>query len=442
MRISTIKVDGLFGRFNYTIDLNADERITIIHGPNGYGKTVLLRLIDSVFAQRFWHVRREPFDSLTVSCEDGQALRVTRTDRGQQLSLKGMTASQNKAVQLTLHRLSGGLEVDSFTVKRPKSSRYYYFAHEKYLKGLTRLRRDRWKHISTGVELDEDDLYEYTEPQMPAGEVDEERRIPSWVKDFCESVRVRFVSTERLVVRDKSTSEREDGVPMAAVTRCSSQITRIIRSTLQDYALKSQALDRTFPNRLLEEKDKRVLTVGELEQELEKLDYHRKRLVSTGLLSAEVDLPRSKKLDDQSRSVLTIFVSDYEQKLGVLDGMSDRIDILQSIVNSHFGFKKLTVDRERGLCFRTAEGLELPPERLSSGEQQLLVLMYELLFETEKDTLILIDEPELSLHVEWQQQFLNDVAKATKLASFDVLMATHSPQIIHGRWDLTVTLSN
>ena len=63
-----------------------------------------------------------------------------------------------------------------------------------------------------------------------------------------------------------------------------------------------------------------------------------------------------------------------------------------------------------------------------------------LLFRTKKDTLVLIDEPEISLHVVWQQEFLEDLAKITELASFDVLIATHSPELIHKRWDLTVEL--
>jgi predicted ATP-binding protein involved in virulence len=82
----------------------------------------------------------------------------------------------------------------------------------------------------------------------------------------------------------------------------------------------------------------------------------------------------------------------------------------------------------------------LPVTSLSSGEQHELVLLYELLFKVNPDSLILIDEPELSLHIAWQQQFLQDLQKITQLASFDVLIATHSPQIIHDRWDLTVEL--
>ncbi|MDF5732730.1 MAG: AAA family ATPase [Rhizonema sp. PD38] len=77
---------------------------------------------------------------------------------------------------------------------------------------------------------------------------------------------------------------------------------------------------------------------------------------------------------------------------------------------------------------------------MSSGEQHELVLLYELLFKVQPDSLVLIDEPELSLHVGWQIQFLKDLQEITGLAYLDILMATHSPDIIQDRWDLTVEL--
>jgi predicted ATPase len=53
----------------------------------------------------------------------------------------------------------------------------------------------------------------------------------------------------------------------------------------------------------------------------------------------------------------------------------------------------------------------------------------------------LIDEPEISLHVDWQLQFLEDIKNVISLSPFDVLLATHSPLIINRRWDLTVELA-
>jgi len=67
-------------------------------------------------------------------------------------------------------------------------------------------------------------------------------------------------------------------------------------------------------------------------------------------------------------------------------------------------------------------------------------LLFELLFNAKENSLVLIDEPEISLHVVWQKEFLNDIQEIIKLQKIDIIIATHSPQIINNRWDLTVDL--
>ena len=143
---------------------------------------------------------------------------------------------------------------------------------------------------------------------------------------------------------------------------------------------------------------------------------------------------------ENTEEVLSVYVQDAEEKLSVFDKIADKIDLFKQIINERFRYNKMTISKQDGFSFVTMDDRPLPVTSLSSGEQHELVLLYELLFKVNPDSLILIDEPELSLHVAWQQQFLQDLQEITQLASFDVLIATHSPQIIHDRWDLTVEL--
>ena len=69
-----------------------------------------------------------------------------------------------------------------------------------------------------------------------------------------------------------------------------------------------------------------------------------------------------------------------------------------------------------------------------------MVILNQLLFLTQPNSLVLIDEPEISLHVAWQKPFLTDLLRIAELSKVDFLIATHSPQIIGSRWDLTVEL--
>jgi len=77
---------------------------------------------------------------------------------------------------------------------------------------------------------------------------------------------------------------------------------------------------------------------------------------------------------------------------------------------------------------------------LSSGEQHLLVLSYLILYEVPEYTLVLIDEPEISMHLAWQyklNELLSEVFKARKVRFF---CATHAPAIVDDRYDLQRTI--
>src|SRR5665213_1766135 len=78
MRLTKIQVTKLFGVFDHTIPLNLAERITIIHGPNGFGKTAMLQMVQSLLGNRFAKLRRVPFESFILNLEDGRELSVTK----------------------------------------------------------------------------------------------------------------------------------------------------------------------------------------------------------------------------------------------------------------------------------------------------------------------------------------------------------------------------
>src|SRR5262245_33115876 len=83
MRITSVSIAGLFGSFNHRIPLFSREPITIVYGPNGVGKTSILRLIYGALKPHYDYLRRTPFDELELAFSDGAALKVTaRVERG------------------------------------------------------------------------------------------------------------------------------------------------------------------------------------------------------------------------------------------------------------------------------------------------------------------------------------------------------------------------
>ena len=71
---------------------------------------------------------------------------------------------------------------------------------------------------------------------------------------------------------------------------------------------------------------------------------------------------------------------------------------------------------------------ELAPQNLSHGELKRVAIFIWLEYILEKDSIILMDEPDIALHPKWQYELINDLAKWSNGSQF--LLATHSPQIL------------
>lgn len=98
---------------------------------------------------------------------------------------------------------------------------------------------------------------------------------------------------------------------------------------------------------------------------------------------------------------------------------------------------------DRGLIEIVSLSEEKPRsfEILSSGEIQMFVILTHLYFNplAQKANVFIIDEPELSLHVHWQEKFVDSVIEAN--VHIQHIMATHSPSIIAGKLDRCIELA-
>ena len=262
------------------------------------------------------------------------------------------------------------------------------------------------------------------------------------MKSLQDAHPVHLIETQRLLVTNRALKHRPEPQTITAVENYANDIAKQIKAQLAESATVSQQLDRTFPHRLLAKRhDEPGLTETMIRARLLKLEERRARLMDAGLLDkAEAAPLPTEWIDSKTLNILSLYIQDTNTKLDMFEEIASRIELLKRIVNSRFLYKKLEVNSESGFVLRSSRGETLRPRDLSSGEQHELVLAYELLFKVEKNSLILIDEPELSLHVAWQQQFLRDLGEIAGLASLDFLVATHSPQIIHDQWDIAIEL--
>ena len=437
LRVKSVNVQKLFGLYDHTIPLRLDERVTIIHGPNGVGKTVVLKLLAALFAGRLHEFGRVPFERFQVELTDGTMFTI-EPDLEKQARVQLTVSVPGQPPRTTsvgarfspvdvIYRGTASRELlDARIASLPSALRYFDSR-------LDATKLEESDHLDALIEK----VRRSVEPEEP-----------DWFPQLRKQVNVHIIETQRLlrhVPSDSDGSVRGTMSMVPTVSDYAKDLQRRVTEALARYASVSQALDQSFPRRLLRAQTP-ALSIADIKARMTALDEKRANLKSIGLLDDTAaypfDIASLDELEPTERSVMTLYVHDTSQKLGELDDLLRRIELLRDNVNNKFRHKSIKFDRENGFTAMGSDGRPLDLNSLSSGEQHELVLLYDLLFRVQPNTLVLIDEPELSLHVRWQKRFLPDLLEIVDTARFDALVATHSPFIVGSHHNLMVPLSS
>lgn len=443
LRVTRIRVQELFDCYSHEVPLHLDERVTIIHGPNGVGKTVLLRLTDALLGGHYARFSNVPFSLFEIELSDGSTYGVRKIRREEKNDVSAVFFLRSpdggnsqeyefRGDQEVITRLAARIENEL-----PWLARY----------GPDQFMDRRSEEILNPLEV----ISKYTdvlpERMRKRGVFDE----PAWMKEIQSRVSVHLIEAQRLFRFAQARDwEYTRFVPSSAaqyvetVKDYAKDLQQKISQTLATYAKVSQSLDQSFPERLLKGTVVERLAVDALKSRMQELERKRQQLKQIGLIEQDAaypfDVSALEKTNESERSVMTLYVDDTEQKLGVLDELAQRIQLMLENINSKFNNKSIRISKDKGLTAVTGESKALELAALSSGEQHELVLLYDLLFRVKSNTLVLLDEPELSLHVNWQKSFLPELLEIVSAAHFDVLIATHSPFIVGDRSDLMTAL--
>ena len=350
MRITKVSVKKLFGIFDHEIPLNQDSRITIIHGPNGFGKTILLTMLNGLFNSNYRVFREVPFKEFRVYFDHQGYIAVSETSDVLELSFTDVTGS-------------------------------------------------------------------YTANLLENAECDSD-----WLDEIKHSINVELIKTERL---QTEVAIEPEPLPVDTPT-----YTRIQGLAVEEYSAKTASLIHNV-------RGARKLTESQFE-EIEAIHSDLGALLRDEKLVVSVD---HVKIEEQLKYVDSILHLIKRRTTDVMETRKS-LAMLVELLNQHFSFKRVFTDVDNGLVFLSHDGKLVPVASLSSGEQHQLVLFSKLLFDVSPGSLVLIDEPELSLHVTWQHEFLDDLKRIIVLRDFDALIATHSPQIVHDKYDWMVDLHN
>ncbi|MFV0546356.1 MAG: AAA family ATPase [Bacteroides sp.] len=109
----------------------------------------------------------------------------------------------------------------------------------------------------------------------------------------------------------------------------------------------------------------------------------------------------------------------------------------QNMIDDLFSYTRKKIDRKRNdIAFYQDEELLLP-YKLSSGEKQMLIILLTALVQDNQHAVLFMDEPEASLHIEWQQKLIKLIRELNP--NVQIVLSTHSPAVIMEGWLDAVT---
>lgn len=427
IKIEEIYISKLYGIYNHKVSLRKDG-VTIIHGANGVGKTAVLKCLTYLFEWDIEALSSIPFRTIHIGLTGDVKISISRQSSGKP-SDANERAHLSSPLEISFFK-SGSSHVETISSMDPEllSVAKAMAATRPWLKEM---RQGLWFDETNGEPVDVWDLTQ----KFLAPKSRKRKTRSAFFEKIRRDLSVKLIDTYRLATRGSEKSK-------LTVDLCAADMIGQIELVSAEYAKTSQTLDQSFPHRLIAG-DHEFLPAREVSERLKNLEAYQNWLSAMGLLAAieGPSLPSDvNSLSSGKIETMSLFVQDSESKLSVFGHLAEKCFVLSDLLKKKLTHKRVIINKENGLSAISDSGGEIPLSSLSSGEQHEIVLMYELLFKTAPNSLLLIDEPEISLHVKWQKSFIQDLKRIRDIVGFDALIATHSPFIVGDFYELMESL--
>ena len=410
--IKSIDIIGLWGIKDISFSLSSDVNILI--GDNGTGKTTVLKLIEAIlnlnlsiiddiqFTEIYIHLYNKSNDSIKIECIFNEINKIYKYTFNNNDSYN-VTATEER--RLTYR-------------KRIYTNTQYDQLHEK----LHNLINISW------LPINRIDFENNKQPEDIGNNIDIKlnllmNQLISFRLQLETKVNEATKNFTNKIIKLLLYNKEYDSVPSPDKVR---------KRKIQKEKL-IQDLSNTFNNI-----GNNIISDDEIRLHVEQImNIIEKSTRSAAIFRADELLSFS--LLNRTLEILTLSNNYQEERTAILEPITIYIETLRY----YFKNKDIKLDQNYGLMpFLSGKdgGKYLPIYSLSSGEKQLLILLTEILIQQQKPFVFIADEPELSLHIEWQHNLISSIRKLNP--NVQVIFATHAPEIAANYPDNIINLNN
>lgn len=405
LKIKRINIYKLYNMYNYNIKFNDD--ITFLHGKNGCGKTTILNIITYIITGKIYKLFSYEFEKIILmynkeNKNENEYLKIYKNNNEDII-----ITFENKDIKIIQASDEMKIMMRTQEIRDENENEDMYFEKYPILKEIKELFDFKYIPLNRNDLMDKERLFLYRRFRH--------RRL---LKDI-NNIPINNVADIILENYAKIKSEISGLGKELQINIVKSMyqynISDYDKVELAKGAIKKDIINFQKAN-LYDEQ------LGNLIK-----DFYEK-LTQTTTKDVEYIFNFSKLA--QLNKIQKVF-DEYDKKV---EKLNEPINTLEKIINRFFedsAERKRIVILENEIFFLTEhDKRRVDLYNLSSGEKQILILFTYLIFDVanKKNPIFIIDEPELSLHLLWQKNFVTSVLETNK--NMQLILATHSPEII------------
>ena len=409
--IESFKVTKLWGYRDIDLPFNSDVNILI--GPNGSGKTTVLYLLHSILSADLPSIVNVKFEQAEIKLRSfkGKSIRTIKANLAD--GLLKLKVGQ-KELKINLDYLS-----------RRRTSQLSLFHSDERKSGFGNVLSEEIDELTSLVPL----IWLPVSRRSSETEYEEERRP-------------RIESLESIDLRLKELRQDLLHYHGGLIAQLAERYKVFVRQVLSAILYNKEhdqvnSILKAVPASLPSEAEKDQLRRAFDDAGL--LDEHMQSRINEHFAAAEEAVERirdSKDLGLELKDILVLPLisrtKDMVEYARELEEDREKIfaplNLYKDTVNSFLEDKTITVDEGGQLKINLSSQSELSWRSLSSGEKQILILLSQAFVRLDTPVVYVADEPELSLHVTWQEKLLKSLV--TIGGQKQIIVATHSPDIV------------
>lgn len=468
--LKAIYVKKLFNRFNYNIDLEQNDKVSVIIAPNGCGKSTIFRLINLIFnpsLNELITISKIPFESIACEFNDGIRIKLRKLDAFSDKMLQTLESQSDRnrtdlcdddifktSIVLEKIKIINKKEtivdsIDITDVALHVADRLSYFRN-------WNLNRDLLKFVSS---KDDDSPYiDSGTERLLEMDTAFHHQIVIYLSKWSVWVNTDYIQANRLQ-RNVFTRRYNDNLDVSTFDIVNYQMQQIHSEALREYNKLLSDAKNKLPEEFIQYKDikgseKKEKYGKELIEKWNEYKLKLQNFTDLGLLSEKTDffVDEQKDIEEiinknpRNTQFMSVYINLFLPTLTPLNDVYQKLSLLKQIFDERNELTgKRLIYSTNGFSIQidhpSSEQI-LPLDYLSSGEKHDLVMFFDIIFQSSNKGLFLIDEPEISLHIEWQETYLDYLCDICRLNNCLAVVATHSPNILNDHEALLRGLNN